>query len=108
MDKNNILKVFPCVYFIAFLTYSLILFIEKVAFDSHSLIECSHGEGHNHHHKNKNPIQHLNQNPIQHLNQNPIKGEEKKSKIELKSQIENLIENQEKCKHNIYLYFNLL
>jgi zinc transporter 1/2/3 len=39
----------PNAYFVAFLCYSLILFIEKVAFDSHSLIEHDH-EGHSHGH----------------------------------------------------------
>ena len=35
----------PIAYFCAFLSYALILFIEKVTFNSHSLL---HGHGHNH------------------------------------------------------------
>ena len=89
MDKNNILKVFPCVYFIAFLTYSLILFIEKVAFDSHSLLDGSFEEGqeHDHDHNHDDFGNHK-------------KVEEKKSKIELKTPKE----NQEKCKKFILLF----
>ena len=34
----------PLSYFIAFISYSLILFLEKVAFDSHALTAHTHGE----------------------------------------------------------------
>jgi len=47
-------KELPNAYFIAFLCYSLVLFVEKVAFDSHSLIEHEggeHGHGHGHGHE---------------------------------------------------------
>ena len=53
----NTLARLPLCYFIAFFAYSLILFIEKVAFDSHALIEHehedgdSHGHNHNHNHE---------------------------------------------------------
>ena len=49
-DPENILAKYPFTYFICFLTYSLILFIEKVAFNSHALIEHDHGDGHGHGH----------------------------------------------------------
>ena len=52
----------------------MILFIEKVAFDSHSLIEHDHGDGHHHHHHQ----------------------EQKRSKIEL----DDRKEKSEKCKEN--------
>ena len=47
-------KKLPNAFFIAFGAYSLILLIEKVAFDSHSLTEHDHG-GHEHpeHHSHK-------------------------------------------------------
>lgn len=78
MDKNNVLRVYPFVYFLAFITYSLILFIEKVAFNSHALIEHDH-EGHGHSHSGK---------------------KENRSKIELKDKGENrnLNENHKKLK----------
>jgi zinc transporter ZupT len=39
----------PFPFFLAFGSYSLILFVEKIAFDSHALIEHDHGdEGHDH------------------------------------------------------------
>lgn len=44
----------PNAYFLAFMSYSLILFVEKVAFDSHSLIQHDHGDGHGHGHDNHN------------------------------------------------------
>ena len=40
----------PIAYFCAFLSYALILFVEKVAFNSHALI---HGHGHNHNHNDE-------------------------------------------------------
>jgi zinc transporter ZupT len=41
----------PLAFFLTFASYSLILFVEKIAFDSHSLIEHDHGEeGHAHDH----------------------------------------------------------
>lgn len=40
----------PLSYFIAFISYSLILFLEKVAFNSHSLTAHTHGEGRSHIH----------------------------------------------------------
>lgn len=36
----------PIAYFLVFFAFTLILFIEKVAFDPHSLIEHEHGHGH--------------------------------------------------------------
>ena len=62
-------------YFIAFLTYSLILFIEKVAFNSHALIEHDHGDGHGHGHDDE-------------------RASVSRSKIELKSQGD----KREQCK----------
>ncbi len=40
----------PLSFFIAFISYSLILFLEKVAFNSHSLTAHTHGEGRSHVH----------------------------------------------------------
>ena len=40
----------PLSYFIAFISYSLILFLEKVAFNSHALTAHTHGEGRSHVH----------------------------------------------------------
>lgn len=46
------MRKYPFPFFLAFLTYSLILFIEKVAFNSHALIEHDHGDNdHDHTHK---------------------------------------------------------
>lgn len=42
------MRKYPFPFFLAFLTYSFILFIEKVAFNSHALIEHDHGD-HDHH-----------------------------------------------------------
>jgi len=38
------MRKYPFPFFLAFLTYCLILFIEKIAFNSHALIEHDHGE----------------------------------------------------------------
>ena len=44
------MKKFPFPFFLAFLTYAFILFIEKIAFNSHALIEHDH-EDHEHQQK---------------------------------------------------------
>ena len=45
--KNSMIKGWPIVYLLAFLSYSFILYLEKVAFNSHALIAHTHGdEGH--------------------------------------------------------------
>ena len=46
-EKYEKLKDVPLAYFLAFISYALILFVERVAFDGHSLIK-----NHNHHHEN--------------------------------------------------------
>jgi len=48
--KKSIIFGQPLSYFIAFISYSLILFLEKVAFNSHSLTAHTHGEGRSHVH----------------------------------------------------------
>ena len=45
-EGNKLLSTYPSAYFLAFCSYSLILFIEKVAFNSHQLLD--HGHGHSH------------------------------------------------------------
>ena len=45
--KDSYIKGWPIVYLLAFLSYSLILYLEKVAFNSHALIAHTHGEEHN-------------------------------------------------------------
>lgn len=53
-EKNkieNLASRMPLSYILVFCAFSLILFIEKVAFDSHSIIEHEHGDGgHGHGH----------------------------------------------------------
>jgi hypothetical protein len=56
IPKESIWASLPNSYFLAFFAYALILFVEKVAFDSHSLIhhdheghDHGHGHGHDHH-----------------------------------------------------------
>lgn len=50
VDPDSTWKKLPCTFFIAFISYSLILLVEKVAFDSHSLTEHDHGAHHSIHH----------------------------------------------------------
>jgi len=44
--QNSIIKGWPMVYLLAFLSYSFILYLEKVAFNSHALIAHTHGDDH--------------------------------------------------------------
>jgi hypothetical protein len=46
-NLDSVWKRLPTPFFIAFISYSLILFVEKIAFDSHSITEHDHG-GHLH------------------------------------------------------------
>lgn len=48
--KDSLWKKIPLSFYLAFASYSLILFVEKIAFDSHSLIDHDHGDGHGHSH----------------------------------------------------------
>ena len=47
-------KKLPSAFFVAFMSYSLILFVEKIAFDSHSITEHDHGaHEHPEHHSHR-------------------------------------------------------
>ena len=48
LENHGDWHVVPVPYILAFISYSLILFVEKVAFDSHSLMHQGHGHDHNH------------------------------------------------------------
>lgn len=56
LDPKNKFKNFPFQFCFAFVAYALILFIEKIAFDSHSLID----------HEHKNDEQHGHDHPHDH------------------------------------------
>ena len=62
----------PMPYFIAFVSYSLILFLEKVAFDSHSLTEHTH-------HK-ENDLDELNEPLLKEEKEEDAKEKEQKDK----------------------------
>jgi hypothetical protein len=47
IDQDSVWRKLPTPFFISFISYSLILLVEKVAFDSHSITEHDHG-GHIH------------------------------------------------------------
>ena len=56
-DPESQWKRLPTAFFIAFISYSLILLFEKVAFDSHSITEHDHGghaHGEHHSHEDNN------------------------------------------------------
>ena len=64
-NYNGIFSKIPLSFFIAFISYSFVLFIEKVAFDSHSLLD-----GHNHNHASDQKLS----NAKRDLNVNEQKG----------------------------------
>lgn len=72
----------PVPYLIAFCSYAIILFVEKVAFDSHSLIEHEHPVGPG------TKESHLSHSEIEHDN----KAEKKKS---LLAPIDTIVEEDE-------------
>ncbi len=49
--KDSFWKKIPLSFFLAFASYSMILFVEKIAFDSHALIDHDHEGGHGHSHE---------------------------------------------------------
>jgi hypothetical protein len=73
------MRKFPFPFFLAFLTYSLILFIEKVAFNSHALIDHNHGDhGHSHSHGHDHGHDHHN-----HGDHEETEKKHNKSNVEL-------------------------
>ena len=77
----------PIAYFCAFLSYALILFVEKVAFNSHSLL---HGHGHDHDHKEDQSL------TLSKLNESERETEkEKENKNENENENENKEENED-------------
>lgn len=70
----------PIAYFLVFFAFTLILFIEKVAFDPHSLIEHDHGHGHGHNHGHGHDheleSEHHNHNHDEKKNSNESKNDE--------------------------------
>ena len=87
---------FPWAYVCAFCSYALIFFVEKVAFDSHSLL---HGHGHeNEHHHNHNPK--ISIEPLSGLNsERQTTTEEAKDQYLVAKETENNNENEELNEH---------
>ena len=57
LEENPIQEHYPFTYLLAFITYSLILFIEKVATDAHNIADAHH---HHHHEEKKKEEKHSN------------------------------------------------
>ena len=76
----------PVPYLIAFASYAVILFVEKVAFDSHSLIEHEHPGGPN---AKESHMSHVN---LDHDEKVIIKDEKKKA---LLAPIDTIVEEDE-------------
>jgi zinc transporter ZupT len=70
--KDSFWKKVPLSFFLAFASYSLILFVEKVAFDSHALIDHDHGDDHGHAHDD---------HELKSRKSKPKKDEEKKENL---------------------------
>ena len=79
LEDNTIQKHYPFTYLLAFITYSLILFIEKVATDAHNIADT-----HEHHQQNEEN-----------------KKEEKESNTSLEGKKNNIQNNIEKNKNEI-------
>ena len=87
-EENESLKGIPLAYFLAFLSYALILFVEKVISNSHSLV-------HNHDHNNENEEIQVRKEPLIHDENNEQKEEEKNENEE------NIISEIEKEHHTV-------
>ena len=84
-EDNEKLKGIPIAYFLAFLSYALILFVEKVISNSHSLF---HNDNHHHNENDENEIRReplirdSNSNEENEKNGNDIKENEDNNEIE--------------------------
>ena len=87
-EENESLKGIPLAYFLAFLSYALILFVEKVISNSHSLV-------HNHDHNNENEEIQVRKEPLIRDENNEQKEEEKNENEE------NIISEIEKEHHTV-------
>lgn len=70
-------------YYLSFLTYSLILFVEKVAFNSHALIAHDHDHGHHHgededEHEHEHEHEHQHEHEHEHQHQHEHEQEDNK------------------------------
>lgn len=91
LEENIIQEHYPFTYLLAFLTYSLILFIEKVATDSHNI-----GDVHSHHHHEENKKEENQPNSLLEGKQNNVeKNNNEIAQIMLKAK------NEENDNNNI-------
>jgi len=96
-EGDSIWKKIPLSYFLAFFSYSLILFVEKVAFDSHSLIEHEHDHSkhsHDHEHSEDQELKSSKNKDRSDLLPNSHETQQKIGEDNVKGQLsENLIHN---------------
>jgi zinc transporter ZupT len=99
LEDNVIQKNYPFTYLLAFITYSLILFIEKVATDAHNIGDV-HNHKNQHDHKDEEKKNEENkQNSLPEVLQNNSKKEENQNN-EI-AQIMLKANNEEKANNNI-------
>ena len=96
-DTDSFWKKMPLSFFLAFLSYSLILFVEKIAFDSHSLIDHEHDHGnhsHDHVHSHDHELRSNKNKDTSESLGNSQEGQHKSSEKKEENQLaENLIHN---------------
>ena len=116
----------PLAYILCFLSYALILFIEKIPFNSHALLHSKHSHGNCHIYEKEDEIQHQNSEDelkvkeeekseqifnikINQIQENPIMRNNHKNSIENLKQIENIEKNNYNVeKGGLTAYFLLL
>jgi zinc transporter ZupT len=98
-DSDSFWKKIPLSFFLAFLSYSLILFVEKIAFDSHSLIDHEHDHGkhsHDHVHSHNHELRSNKNKDTSESLENSQEAQHKSGKnIDENQLAENLIHNHE-------------
>ena len=78
LEENVIQEHYPFTYLLAFLTYSLILFIEKVATDAHNI-----GDVHSHHHHEESKKEEKQSNSLLEGKQNNVEKNLEKNNNEI-------------------------
>lgn len=86
----------PIAYFLIISAFSLILFIEKIAFDSHALIEHDHGDGGHGHSHDHDHDHDTSQNELKTNRKSSSDDEEENNDSDDEEVMKNLISSQGK------------
>ena len=103
LEDNNIQKHYPFTYLLAFITYSLILFIEKVATDAHNISDTHHQQNEENKKEEEKKSNSLPEGKQDNIQNNIEKNKDEIPEIILKANNEN---NEKKLEETNKDYIN--